>query len=105
MTMRAIVVAALCGFLTVLSDPVRAADAQNGAQLAQRWCATCHVVGPGQRQGSAAVPPFTEIAKRPDFDAATLALFLLNPHPLMPNMSLTRNEAADIAAYIATLKQ
>jgi hypothetical protein len=29
---------------------------------------------------------------------------LLEPHPKMPNMSLSRTEAADLAAYIATLK-
>jgi hypothetical protein len=41
---------------------------------------------------------------RPDFDAAKIAAFLLEPHPKMPNMSLSRTEAADLAAYIATLK-
>jgi len=30
--------------------------------------------------------------------------FLLNPHAKMPNMSLTRIEANDIAAYIRTLR-
>ena len=30
-----------------------------------------------------------------------LALFLLEPHPKMPNMNLSRNEANDLAAYIA----
>jgi hypothetical protein len=44
------------------------------------------------------------IAKRPSFDAARLALFLLDPHPKMPNMSLARDEASDLAAYIASLK-
>jgi mono/diheme cytochrome c family protein len=38
------------------------------------------------------------------FDAAKIAFFLLDPHPNMPNMVLSRDEAADIAAYIATLK-
>ena len=32
--------------------------------------------------------------------AAKLALFLLAPHPRMPDMSLSRSEAADLAAYI-----
>jgi hypothetical protein len=27
------------------------------------------------------------------------ALFLLNPHPRMPDMNLSRSEAADLAAY------
>lgn len=37
------------------------------------------------------------------FSAAQLTYFLLDPHPKMPNMALTRTEAADLAAYIATL--
>jgi hypothetical protein len=28
----------------------------------------------------------------------------MDPHPKMPNMSLSRTEAADLAAYIASLK-
>ncbi len=48
-------------------------------------------------------PPFAAVAKKPNFDAGQLALFLLNPHPVMPNMGLTRLEASDLAAYIAQL--
>ena len=80
------------------------ADAGNGLQIARRWCASCHIVAPGQRTGSEAVPPFASIARIPDFDASKIALFLLDPHPKMPDMSLTRDEAADLAAYIASLK-
>jgi hypothetical protein len=51
----------------------------------------------------AATPTFASIARRPGFDADKLAFFLLDPHAKMPNMSLTRREASDLAAYIATL--
>jgi mono/diheme cytochrome c family protein len=84
---------------------VRAADATNGEKLAKRWCVSCHVVGEGQRQANADTPPFSAIAGRPDFTAAQVALFLLTPHPRMPDMSLSRNEAADLAAYIAAQKK
>ena len=50
------------------------------------------------------IPPFATIARIPDFHAPKIAFFLLYPHPKMPDMSLTRDEAADLAAYIATLK-
>jgi mono/diheme cytochrome c family protein len=79
-------------------------DARNGERLAVQWCAGCHVVTPAQQQATAAVPTFAEIARRPGFNAAQLALFLLNPHPVMPTMALTRKEAADLAAYIGTRK-
>jgi hypothetical protein len=43
------------------------------------------------------------LSKIPGFDAAKVALFLLAPHPKMPDMELSRTEAGDLAAYIATL--
>ena len=82
-----------------------AADADHGAVLAKRWCATCHVVDSDQKRASADVPPFDDIAHRPDFSAEKVAAFLLEPHPKMPSFSLSRYEAADIAAYIGSLRK
>jgi mono/diheme cytochrome c family protein len=84
--------------------PAFAADPDNGERLARRWCAPCHVVASDQRGPTGEAPPFTTIAAKPDFDAAKLAFFLMDPHPKMPNMQLSRTEGADLAAYIATLK-
>ena len=88
----------------LIPDPASSADAMHGQELARRWCAECHVVAPDQRQASTQAPPFSAIARMPDFNANRLAFFLLDPHPKMPSMSLTRVEAADLAAYIASLK-
>jgi mono/diheme cytochrome c family protein len=87
----------------VMADAACAADAYNGGQIARRWCEPCHVVAADQRGTTGEAPPFAVIANRPGFDAGQVAVFLLDPHPKMPNMSLTRNEAGDLAAYIATL--
>jgi len=89
----------------VAATPAFGADPSNGQRLAERWCQACHVVTPTQR-GAATdqAPPFATIAKIPGFDAGRIALFLLDPHPKMPDMALSRSEAADLAAYIATLK-
>lgn len=81
-----------------------AADANHGAELAKRWCASCHAVTLEQRRASADVAPFAEVARKPDFSAEKLAFFLLDPHPKMPDFPLSRTEAADLAAYIATLR-
>lgn len=78
-----------------------AANATNGERLARRWCAACHVVAPDQTSANTQAPPFAAIAKKPGIDASKLALFLLLPHPRMPDMNLSRDEAADLAAYIA----
>jgi mono/diheme cytochrome c family protein len=89
---------------TLAITPAFGADPDNGERLARRWCAPCHVVASNQRGATSEAPPFATIANRPDFDAAKIAFFLLEPHPKMPNMSLSRTEVADLAAYIATLK-
>jgi len=81
-----------------------AADASHGADLAKRWCASCHVVANSQTAASADVPSFASVARRPDFSPERLAFFLLDPHPKMPNFPLSRTEAADIAAYIGSLR-
>ena len=85
--------------------PGWAADPRHGEELARRWCAACHVVASDQREASSDAPPFATIARSPGFSADRLAFFLLDPHPRMPNMSLTRMEATDLAAYIASLSK
>ncbi len=85
-----------------LTSAASAADSQHGKVLAERWCASCHLVGPQQTQASADVPSFAAIGRDPAFDAPRLAFFLLDPHPKMPDMQLTRSEAQDLAAYIAS---
>jgi mono/diheme cytochrome c family protein len=94
--------AALTGMALLSASPAIAANSQQGEVLAKRWCVACHLVSKDQTQGNTQAPPFSAIANRPGFEAAHLALFLLEPHPKMPNMSLSRAEAADLAAYIAT---
>jgi len=86
------------------SSSALAADAGHGADLAKRWCASCHLVASGQAQASADVPSFSSVAHRPDFSPEKLAFFLLDPHPKMPNFPLSRTEAGDIAAYIGSLR-
>jgi mono/diheme cytochrome c family protein len=83
----------------------KAADADHGAELAKRWCATCHLVDSDQKRASADVLPFATIARKPDFSSEKLAFFLLDPHPKMPSFPLSRAEAADLAAYIASLRK
>ena len=67
-------------------------------------CTGCHLVAADQKATTTDAPPFASIARRPNFDPAKIEFFLRDPHPKMPNMTLGRSEAADIAAYIATLK-
>jgi mono/diheme cytochrome c family protein len=81
-----------------------AADPSNGERLARQWCASCHLVAPDQTGPTSEAPPFATLAARTDLDAGKIASFLLDPHPRMPNMALTREETTDLAAYIESLK-
>ncbi len=101
---RAVVALLSVMFLGVLPQIAWAADARKGETLAKRWCAACHVVAADQQRGNTQAQPFSAIANKPDFEEAKLAYFLLAPHPVMPDMSLSRSEAADLAAYIKTQK-
>ena len=103
MSRRSCPVVAVALIAGCLAKTALAADPSHGETVVKRWCASCHLVAPGQKSSTEA-PPFAAVAKQPDFDANKLAFFLLDPHPKMPNMQLSRTEAADIAAYIASLK-
>jgi mono/diheme cytochrome c family protein len=104
--MRHLPILALLMAATVVdSVPGIAADVNHGRQVARRWCLSCHLVAANQRQTTTEAPPFATIARKPDFEVSRMTAFLLNPYPRMPNMSLTRAEAADIAAYIGSLRK
>jgi mono/diheme cytochrome c family protein len=87
--------------LFVASDAF-AADAANGQRLAEARCVTCHRVGTYRPRVIADAPPFDLIARKFALDPGALAFSMLDPHPRM-NVTLTRREAEDIAAYINTL--
>jgi len=79
-----------------------AADADSGKRLAQQHCSPCHIVEPNQRQEVADSPPFETIAQKFGNAPELIAFAILAPHPRM-NLALSRREAQEIAAYIATL--
>ena len=87
--------------LLAFTEVTFAADADHGSTLAKRWCASCHIVSSSQSVVIDHSPSFASIAQRPNFNAEKLAFFLLEPHPKMPDLSLSRKEADDLAAYIA----
>ena len=79
-----------------------AADADDGKRLAEMRCVTCHIVSPTERRDVSDAPPFEAIAKKFASNPDTLAFSIIDPHPRM-NVTLTRREAQDVAAYINTL--
>ncbi len=82
--------------------PALGADVRRGETISQRWCASCHVVSASQKEASVDVPSFMDIARRRT-EKKPLEVFLSEPHGMMPNLSLTQLEIADIVAYIRSL--
>jgi mono/diheme cytochrome c family protein len=80
-------------------------DPGRGKLIAETWCASCHLVSADEhRPALADVPPFTAIARRLPKDADVLVAFIIDPHPPMPNLGLSRQDIRDVLAYVATLK-
>jgi mono/diheme cytochrome c family protein len=83
-----------------------AADADAGHQLARQWCAGCHIVDADQKRGSATgVPPFKAVASMPSTTFLSLNMFLQTPHDRMPDFKLSREQIADVSAFIISLKK
>jgi mono/diheme cytochrome c family protein len=81
-----------------------AQDLNNGRRLAERWCAECHAIGSEPTRLRRGLP-FAALASKDTVTFETLAAFLLLPHATMSNVSLSRNDARDIAAFIIAMKK
>jgi mono/diheme cytochrome c family protein len=79
-------------------------DVARGKQIAKRWCVSCHLVSPDQKGANTDVPTFFEIARRSADSVTDLKAFLVDPHPPMPDLNLTRSEIDDLSDYIRSLK-
>jgi mono/diheme cytochrome c family protein len=97
--------AAGVGLAALALGPALAADPVHGGDIAKRWCAACHVVSDEQSHGTDNVPTFASIGRRPGVSADSIATFLRDPHPKMPDMQLSRSESEDLAAYIVSLSK
>jgi mono/diheme cytochrome c family protein len=89
--------------LALVPHAVRA-DAQKGAQLAQQWCANCHVIGGTPAGAVPQGPPSFSAIAHSGMTADPLRAFLSHPHGAMPDLALTRAEIDDLIGYIETLR-
>ncbi|MBT6119729.1 MAG: cytochrome c [Rhodospirillaceae bacterium] len=78
-------------------------DVGAGRELADRWCTACHVTE-GLSKGTDAAPTFRFIANRKDRTAGEMEAWLVDPHPVMPDLKLSRTQIDDLIAYIESLK-
>jgi mono/diheme cytochrome c family protein len=87
-----------------IAGPANADSVSNGRDLAQRWCSSCHVVGPDMK-GADTAPPFTVIARKNATNPAWVRSWLATTHPKMPSFDLAREQVDDIVAYLGSLPQ
>jgi mono/diheme cytochrome c family protein len=80
-------------------------DIHAGRRFALANCRPCHVVAANQNSPIrfADAPTFHDIAAMPSTTRFSLDVWLRNPHPTMPSLILSRQEAADVIAYILSL--
>ena len=91
----------------VLALPAIAAaqDVERGHQLAQRWCSGCHTVerSPGAARADG-IPSFPAVAAMPGMSADRLRVAMNPTHGRMPDLSLSKRDQDDLAAYILSLR-
>jgi mono/diheme cytochrome c family protein len=110
--MRKMAPSALCLLGVLAAAPSLAAgpvetppDAVKGKALAERLCTNCHLVGDEQSHANVDIPSFREIANQEgQTSGAIMARIIIPKHP-MPAIPLEKNELADLAAYILTLRE
>ena len=87
----------------LMSGEVEVGDPQAGLEYAKKVCANCH----GISNAKSTVPEataFSEIANRPEMSANALLVWIQTLHPTMPNITLEREDLADVIAYILSHK-
>lgn len=104
------VLSAAC--LLAFTVPAMAGDPVLGREVAQKLCVNCHIVEPESAAAplnpdvvNADIPTFMAIAEKPGQTESDISGFLMEPHPPMPDTSLTAHELDNIAAYIMSLKE
>jgi mono/diheme cytochrome c family protein len=103
--------ARLLGFFALVVGPLAGStaaaqevgDVRKGLVFAQKVCAECHGVAPGQLVPAAA-PTFRAIANTPGMTALALTVFLRTPHRDMPNLVISDADRDNVIAYILSLR-
>lgn len=81
-------------------------DVQRGRGYAERVCAECHAISSTQALSPIAkATPFRVVANAPGMTGTALNVWLLTPHPSMPNLIIEGQDRDDIIAYVLSLRE
>ncbi len=75
---------------------------ESGRQLVLSSCTSCHAPM-GATSASDQAPPLSFLAHDNKADPRWVRAWLMDPHPPMPGIMLSRQQVADVTAYLATL--
>ena len=94
----------ITGFLALFAVPAAAAtgSADAGRQLVLRSCTSCHAADTTTAATDGA-PPLSFIARDNKQNPAWIRGWLMDPHPPMPGIMLSRQQIDDIIAYLNAL--
>jgi len=95
--------------LSALSAPIASAQQfgsrTRGLETARQLCSECHAIeNNNARSPNPDAPTFPTIAAVPGMTALALTAALNTSHRSMPNIVLSREEQANLIAYILSLK-
>ena len=77
-------------------------NVQAGKDLVTRSCITCHAPNETRRASDTA-PPLSFLARDNKERPAWIRGWLMDPHPPMPGIMLSRQQINDIIAYLGSL--
>lgn len=80
-------------------------DAVRGRDIAERFCARCHAIGPEGESPHASAPPFRQIAAKGNVESLEEALAegIVVGHPDMPQFQLRPETVGALVAYLKSL--
>lgn len=78
-------------------------DADAGEDLFVRSCSTCHAQN-GTQNAADTAPPLSFMARDSKDRPAFIRGWLMDPHPPMPGIMLSRQQINDIIAYLNSVQ-
>jgi mono/diheme cytochrome c family protein len=91
--------------LSLLPASAFAQGPEVGRALAERWCASCHIIDRAPTTATAnGLPSFPAIAAKATTTKQSLDQFLSSEHTRMPDFSLGRYERNALSDYILSLR-
>jgi cytochrome c len=94
----------LAGIVACFALPAIAAtgDADAGRALVLRSCTSCHATN-ATTAATDGAPPLSFVARDNKQNPAWIRGWLMDPHPPMPGIMLSRKQIDDVIAYLNTL--